>query len=306
MSERMIMNMKMTRWVAALSVVLGLAVSAPAFGQDLVTVTPDVVYGHKDGMALTFDVFTPSNPNGAAVLHIVSGGWVSRWVPPAQLSDGVRDLYEELFEQGLTVFSVRHGSSPRYVIPEIVPDVRRAVRFIRLTASQYGVDPERLGVTGMSAGGHLSLMLGLASDTGDPAAEDSVLRVSNRVAAVVAYYPPVDLDPPAGAVLTDVPTEGTPEARYPALKFERADVRAVSPIRHVSPDDPPTLLIHGNKDERVPIAQSEQIYAAFQREGVSSEFLMLDGAGHGFTGEDADRANAAAAAWFAKHLAAGN
>lgn len=298
-------SMKLSRLIPALSVVLSLAVSVPVFGQELVTVTPDVVYGHKDGMALTFDVFTPSNPNGAAVLHIVSGGWVSRWVPPAQLSSRVKELYEELFKQGLTVFSVRHGSSPRYVIPEIVPDVRRAVRFIRLTASQYGVDPNRLGVTGMSAGGHLSLMIGLASDTGDPTAEDPVLRVSNRVAAVVAYYPPVDLDPPAGAVLTSV-AEGPREARYPALKFTAADVPGVSPIRHVSPDDPPTLLIHGNKDERVPISQSEQIFAVFQQEEVSSDFLVIDGAGHGFTGEDADRANTSAAAWFGKHLAAEN
>ena len=149
-------------------------------------------------------------------------------------------------------------------------------------------------------------MIGLASDSGDPTAEDPVLRVSNRVAAVVAYYPPVDLDPSARAVLTDVPTEGTPLARYPALKFELADAPAISPIRHVSPDDPPTLLIHGTKDERVPITQSEEIYVVFQEHGVSSQFVVIDGAGHGFTGADADQANAATAAWFAKHLTAGN
>lgn len=299
-------NMKISRWIPAFFVLLSLAVTAPAFAQDLVTVTPDVVYGHKDGMALTFDVFTPSQANGAGVLHIVSGGWVSRWSPPAQLSARIQALYEPLFEQGLTVFAVRHGSSPRYVIPEIVPDVRRAVRFIRLTASRYGVDPDRLGVTGMSAGGHLSLMIGVASDPGDPTAEDPVLRVSDRVAAVVAYYPPVDLDPSARGVLTDVPTEGTPVSRYPALKFDLAEVRAVSPIRHVSPDDPPTLLIHGTKDERVPITQSEEIYGAFQQHSVLSQFVVIDGAGHGFTGADADQANAATAAWFAKHLTAGN
>jgi acetyl esterase/lipase len=299
-------KMKMSTWIPAVFVVLSLGVSAPVFGQGPATVTPDVVYGHKDGMALTFDVFTPSRPNGAAVLHIVSGGWVSRWAPPAQLPASQQALYEQLFEQGFTVFAVRHGSSPRYQVPEIVPDVQRAVRFIRLTASRYGIDPDRLGVTGMSAGGHLSLMIGLASDAGDPAAEDPVLRSSDRVAAVAAYYAPVDLDPAARAVLTDVPTEGTVLARYPALKFELADVPAVSPVGHVSPDDPPTLLIHGTKDERVPIAQSERIYTVFQQYGVPSEFVVIDGAGHGFTGADADQANAATAAWFTKHLTGQN
>jgi len=297
MTERVTMS----GWIRVVVVVVGLAVAAPAFGQSLVTVTPDVVYGHKDGMALTFDVFTPPRANGAAVLHIVSGGWVSRWTPPTQIPAGVQGLYEQLFQNGFTVFAVRHGSSPRYVIPEIVPDVRRAVRFIRMTASAYRIDPARMGVTGMSAGGHLSLMLGLASDAGDAKSEDEVLRVSNRVAAVVAYYPPVDLDPSAGAVVTERPSK-----RFPALNFAAADVAVVSPIKHVSADDPPTLLIHGNKDELVPIGQSEQLYAAFQQGRVTSRFLVIEGGGHGFKGEGAAQADKATAEWFAKHLTSAN
>ena len=289
------------QWIRAVIVVCGLSLTVPAFGQRLVTVTPDVVYGHKDGMALTFDVFTPPRPNGAAVLHIVSGGWVSRYTPPSAVPAGIQDLYDELFEKGFTVFAVRHGSSPRYVIPEIVPDVRRAVRFIRMTAPRYGIDPDRIGVTGMSAGGHLSLMLGLSSDAGDPASEDVVLRVTNRVAAVVAYYPPTDLDPGAGGVATERPSK-----RFPALNFDPAEVIAVSPLRHVSSDDPPTLLIHGNKDELVPIRQSEQIYTEFQTQRVPSQLLVIDGGGHGFKGDDADKANKATAEWFAKHLIAAN
>jgi acetyl esterase/lipase len=287
-------------WVGLLVAVLALT-AAPAVGQTLVTVTPDVVYGHKDGMALTFDVFTPPRPNGAAVLHIVSGGWVSRWTPPTQLPSNIQELYEELFAKGFTVFAVRHGSSPRYVIPEIVPDVRRAVRFIRLTASRYGIDSDRLGVTGMSAGGHLSLLLGVASEPGDPKSEDEVLRVSNRVAAVVAYFPPVDLDPAAGAVATERPSK-----RFPALNFDATETAAVSPIRHVSSDDPPILLIHGNKDELVPIAQSEQIYAALKQQHVPTDLVVIEGGGHGFKGADAQRANKATAEWFAKHLAPRN
>lgn len=295
---------------ALVLVVLSLGVISPAFGQNVqnvgalapdVAITPDVVYGHKDGMALTFDVFKPTRPNGAAVLHMVSGGWVSRYSPPTQLPVGIRDLYQQLLDKGFTVFAVRHGSSPKYLIPEIVPDVRRAVRFIRMTASRYGIDPNRMGVTGMSAGGHLSLMLGTASDAGNSASEDEVLRVSNRVAAVVAYYPPVDLDSKAGAVVTERPSK-----RFPALNFDEAEVPAVSPLRHVSSDDPPTLLLHGDKDALVPINQSEQIYQAFQQHRVTSQFIVIPGAGHGFQGDDAKRATAATVEWFVKHLRATN
>ena len=124
------------------------AFTAPARGADDVEIVPDVVYGHKYGLALTFDVFTPKkNANGAGVLFMVSGGWHSRWSPPGQAVN----RFKPLLEKGFTVFSVRHGSSPKFKIPEVVSDVRRSVRFIRLNAEKYGVDPQRLGVYGGSA-----------------------------------------------------------------------------------------------------------------------------------------------------------
>lgn len=169
--------------VVAVGVCAGIAVASE------VEVTPDVVYGHKYGMALTFDVLRPTDPNGAGVLRMESGGWRSVWRP----TDESVERYRVLLDQGFTVFAVRHGSRPKFVIGEIVPDVRRAIRFIRLHARDFGVDASRLGVWGGSAGGHLSLMLGTVSDNGDPSTEDPVLRMHDRVAAVVAYCPPVDL-----------------------------------------------------------------------------------------------------------------
>ena len=264
-----------------------------------VAITPDVVYGHKDGMALTFDVFKPTRPNGAAVLNIVSGGWISRYNPPNALPPDTADIYKQLLDRGFTVFAVRHGGSPRYNIPEIVPDVRRAVRFIRMTAPRYGINADRMGVYGMSAGGHLSLMLGTASDAGDPANADEVLRVSDKVAAVVAYYPPVDLAPDANAVATERPSK-----RFPALNFDAALITDVSPIKHVSADDPPTLLFHGDADQLVPMVQSELIYKAFQQSKVPTDRIVFAGAGHGFKDQDHKRAAAAMVDWFAKHLTA--
>ncbi|MBD94664.1 MAG: peptidase S9 [Acidobacteria bacterium] len=277
-------------------VVALLSLLAPGSGwaQD-VTVTPDVVYGHKYGMALTFDVFEPANANGAGVLNVVSGGWRSAWRP----HDVSQARYQALLDAGFTVFAVRHGSSPKYVLPEIVPDVRRAVRYIRLNARRLGVDPERLGVWGGSAGGHLSLMLGLGADRGDPSAEDAVLRSGNRVAAVVAYYPPVDLRPLARGITTE-----NANTRFPALNFDPSEASSISPIVHVSGDDPPTLLIHGDADGLVPVSNSHDMYAALQERGVESKVIIIPGAGHGFRGADAELAMTALVDWFGIHLGA--
>jgi acetyl esterase/lipase len=247
----------------------------------------DVVYGHKDGMALVYDVLQPDDANGAAVVYMVSGGWFSRWAPPEQR---VRQ-FADLLEAGFTVIPVHHGSSPRYHVPDAYADVSRAIRHIRLHADDYGIDAARIGVTGGSAGGHLSLMLGLNSDTGMADAEDPVLRSGNGVAAVVAYYPPVDLRPLAG-----------PSERFPALNFPPDEAAAISPILHVDPEDPPTLLIHGDADELVGISNSEIIFAEFQKHNVASDFITIPGAGHGFRGDDADRAAAARLAWFNRYL----
>ncbi|MHC4740798.1 MAG: alpha/beta hydrolase [Planctomycetota bacterium] len=259
--------------------------------KDNITIKPDVVYGHKHGMALTMDVFQPEKANGAGVLFMVSGGWFSKWAPPEQ-STG---FFKHLLDKGFTVFAVRHGSSPKYLVPEIVEDVRRSVRFVRLRAKEYGVDPERLGVCGFSAGGHLSLMLGMTSDNGDPSAKDEIQKVSNRVAAVVAYFPPTDLRPyvKAGDAVTKF---------FPALGFDPNDANDVSPLLHASEDDPPALMIHGDKDFLVPLWHSEKMQEALKAKGVESELIVIKGGGHGFSGKDARKAANAWGEWFEKHL----
>lgn len=258
---------------------------------------PDVVYGHKDGLALTFDVLKPkANANGAAVIFMVSAGWVSSYSPPQQTAARFKDL----LDKGFAVIPVRHGSSPKYFIPDIVSDVRRAVRFIRHNAKQWGVDPNRLGVFGGSAGGHLSLVIGTASDNGDPAAKEDFMKESDRVASIVAYFPPVDLRAIARGV-NPAPTRGTGD-RFPALNFDKAKAPDYSPILFVTPDDPPTLLIHGDKDDLVPLSNSQRIYEAFQQNKVKTQFITIEGAGHGFRGDDAKRATAAMVAWFEQTL----
>ncbi len=272
---------------------------AGAQGQAKLDIMPDVVYGHKDGMALTMDVLKPkAGANGAAVVFMVSAGWISAYTPPQQLAE--RAPFKDLLNKGFAVIALRHGGSPKYVIPEIVADVRRGIRYIRYNAKQWGVDPNRLGVFGGSAGGHLSLMIGNASDNGDANAKEEFMKESDRVAAVVALFPPVDLRPIVRGV--GAANDGSVGSRFPALNFEKEKAADYSPIVFVTPDDPPTLLIHGDKDLLVPILNSKTIYEAFQKNNVKSDFVTIAGAEHGFQNDDAKRAAALTLAWFEQTL----
>ena len=134
-------------------------------------------------------------------------------------------------------------------------------------------------------------MLGTTGDDGDPSSNDPVLQGSSHVAAVVAYFPPVDLTGLAG-----------PNDRFPALDFDAKLAEAISPIFFVSDDDPPSLMIHGDKDTLVPLAHSERILAAFNEAGVATNLIVIEGAGHGFQGEAAQEATTALVSWFESHL----
>ncbi|MDQ3996624.1 MAG: alpha/beta hydrolase [Gemmatimonadota bacterium] len=253
------------------------------------SVTTDVVYGHKDGLALTLDVHRPAQPNGAGVISIVSGGYQSSVEMGRLMAQG----YPRLTDKGFTVFAVRHGSSPRYPMSAIVADMRRAIRFIRQHAGEYGVDPNRIGVFGSSAGGQLALLLGTTADSGNPSASDAVLRESSRLSAVVAYFPPTDLSRWGTQLIRQA---------FPAMRLTDAEAAEYSPIRFVSPGDAPSLIVHGDADTTVPMVEGETMYAALTKAGVPASFIRIEGAGHAFTGADLQRASAAMVQWFERHL----
>src|SRR4029077_734547 len=155
------------------SFVLLIVAPVQAADEPIFTRQEDVIYGRKFGTALTMDVFTPrKEANGAAVIFAVSGGWFSSH---ASVNSG---MCTEFVKRGYTVFAVVHGSQPKYTIPEILQDLHRAVRYIRTHARDHKVDPDRLGIYGGSAGGHLSLMQGTTGTKGDPKAKDPIDRAS--------------------------------------------------------------------------------------------------------------------------------
>jgi acetyl esterase/lipase len=273
----------------------------------------DVIYGRKYGTALTLDVFTPKkDAAGIGVVLVISGGFFSS-------HEAINPIFiRPLTDRGYTVFAVVHGSQPRFTVPEIIQDMKRAVRFIRYHAKDYGIDPARVGIAGASAGGHLSLMLGTAGENGDPAAKDPVDRESSRVQAVACFFPPTDFlnygkpgnrkirpidhDPPYRAAFDYRELDKQSRLWVPITDPDRlSDIaRQISPVYHVTPDDPPTLIIHGDKDTLVPLQQSELIVEKLKKGGVDTKLEVKKGAGHGWFGLDKDLVRLAD--WFDQHL----
>lgn len=259
------------------------------------TYVRDVIYGHRDGMALTYDVFKPKKANGALVVNMVSAGWKSSWGPPEER----QARYQWLIDKGFTVVALYHSSAPRFQVPDAVTDVRLGLRHIKLHAKEYGADPKRIGVWGASAGGHLSLVAGLMADEGDPKATNPLERSGNRMRAVVAYFPPTDLD----TLLGD-------RAKSGAIAFDDGLRAANSPIHFVDAGDPPTLIISGDADKGVPVSQSETLHAALDKAGVENQLKIMPGADHDFyvkgdpvkTDAYALDAMNTMVAWFEQHL----
>jgi acetyl esterase/lipase len=261
----------------------------------------DVIYLKKEGVALTMDVFKPKKPNGAGVLWMVSGGWYSN-------HNNINPEFARVFiRRGYTVFQVVHGSQPRFQVPDIVPDIYRAVRFVRANAATYGVDPERLGISGMSAGGHLSLMVGTFNDPSDSKAADPVDRQPTRVKAVACFFPPTDFlnwgkD---GVTVQDVAylkpflpamriTDQTPKEKVEEFG------KAYSPYYRAYKGMPPTLVIHGDADPLVPVQQAERFDKHMEELGITHKLEVRPGKAHGWQGIDKDFE--VLADWFDKYL----
>ena len=131
-------------------------------------------------------------------------------------------------------------------------------------------------------------MLGCAPDLDQPAAEVTGM---GRIAAVVAYFPPVDLKEWVG-----------PSKQFPALDFDPKKASRVSPIEYATADDPPTLLIHGDNDTLVKLDNSQRMHQALTEKNVTCELIVIEGAGHGFAGDDGRRASEALVEWFDRYL----
>lgn len=249
--------------------------------------TDDLVYGHKDGLALTLDVLEPEKDRkGVGLILVSSGSWASRKsdIPGEETRRMRSDHWAQgLLKGGFTLFVVRHGSSPRYYVPEMIPDMNRAVRFVRSIATKYGVDPNHLGITSGSSGGHLSLMAAMTGDDGHPESKDPIERLSSRVQCVVAWFPPTDLvnwGAPGGYSLVQLVQPTLFKRVLGEIKDLEPQLKAISPLYLVKSNAPPLLLIHGDSDKTVPLQQSEIMKAKYDELGLPVKLVVQPGGGH--------------------------
>ena len=239
--------------------------------QDRVTTREGVIFGTGGGRDLRCDIYEPpaSVKNGIGVLLIHGGGWSSG--DRSQLK-GYGVL---LGRRGYTCIASEYRLTGEALWPAQIEDVKCAIRYVRANAADLGIDPDRLVISGNSAGGHLSLMAGGAIAESSFEGSGGNDGVSSSVAAVISFYPPTGLDRRSWGGLPALFGKGANEET----------LKGASPLSYATASFPPTLLIQGNKDEVVPAAESTRMYEALDAAGVPVELHMFANQPHGF---DAD------------------
>ncbi|MGI9257732.1 MAG: prolyl oligopeptidase family serine peptidase [Gammaproteobacteria bacterium] len=303
------MNVRLSGFVVAIFVglVLPRAIQAEA------RVETNVIYGMYSGLALLMDIHYPEQPNGYGIVFIPGSGWTAPLSPDAApLKQGVERPHlggSALLDAGYTLFSINHRAVPRFHYPAPVEDAQRAVRYVRHNAADFGIDPDRIGASGGSSGGHLASMVGVLDGDGSPGASSPVDRESSKVQTVAVLYPPTDFieivrGGGQGAPLL-APSLNRRQLQNEPNSDEARIFREASPTTYVSPDDPPFLLIHGDQDPVVPYAQSEVLEAALKANGIPVELIRMPGGGHGASvsaGPDAPDYLAPMVEWFDTYL----
>lgn len=214
------------------------------------------------------DVYFPEAGGPWPVLVYVHGGaWMHGDKSEAMM------FARGMTAQGYLVVSLNYRLYPAGRYPAMIQDVKCAIRALRAHSELYNLDPNRIGAVGVSAGGHLVSLVGTSDQTAGTDVGE-YLDQSSRVQAVVAMAPVTDL------------TRHFPNADIEMMRqvgFGEDNIVEASPISHVTPDDPPFLLIHGDRDELVPVDQSQLMYERLVQAGVPAELIVVQNAGHSMT-----------------------
>jgi acetyl esterase/lipase len=213
-----------------------------------------------------------------------------------------------LVGKGYAVACINYRLSQHAAFPAQIEDCKTAIRWLRANAKTYNLNPDRIGVWGASAGGHLVALLGTSGGAGDHEGRGGNTDQSSRVQAVVDFFGPTDflqMDAHAlqGARLKHDPPN-SPESRLigGAIQENVEKVGHANPVKYVTIDAPPFLIVHGEQDPLVPCHQSELLYEALKSAKRDVTFYKIAGAGHGSPEFNSNMMQAAVQAFFDKHL----
>jgi acetyl esterase/lipase len=249
----------------------------------------NVVYGEVHGIGLVMDIFTPTSAkNGIGIVDVISGAWYS---DRGKIRDHSRaQTFHILCRKGYTVFAIRPGSVTKFSVAEMLANLNQGIRWVKDHAQEYGIDPDRMGMMGASAGGHLACLAAVTAE--DAKTDDAGLATTpgTRVKAVAVFFPPTDFLQYGGTAVDaradDRLGQLVRKLAFPQGLGSETDeevnkkVTQISPARLVTPRAPPFLLIHGDADPVVPLQQSEVMLAALNEAGVPAELIVKKGGGH--------------------------
>jgi acetyl esterase/lipase len=261
----------------AISVLVGLVSASPLLGQQEPTVLRDVEYAKVDGRALTLNLSVPRSERPVPlVVYVHGGGW--------RQGSKERSPSAPLLRLGYAVASIDYRLSDVAKFPAQIDDCKAAIRYLRANAAKHNIDPDRIGVWGSSAGGHLVALLGTTGDDEKLEGELGNAGVSSRVHAVVDFCGPANLLT-IGRQAGQAGFDGEAKNAVALLLGGPVDGRRelaelASPVSHVTKDDAPFLILHGEEDATVPVAQSEELAAALRAAGVPVTFHRVPGTGH--------------------------
>ncbi|VTR93779.1 lipase esterase : Alpha/beta hydrolase fold-3 domain protein OS=Chthoniobacter flavus Ellin428 GN=CfE428DRAFT_6100 PE=4 SV=1: Abhydrolase_3 [Gemmata massiliana] len=289
----------MARFLAPLALVL--IATAPALAQkdppvpDTVVFEKNIEYTNPDNQHLQLNIAKPKGNGPFPTVLLIHGGGFR-----AGTREGYNTQIIRLAEHGYVAATVSYRLAPKYPFPAAIHDTKAAVRWLRANAKTHHIDPDRIGVTGGSAGGHLAQFLAVTAGVKEFEGDGGNPEQSSAVKCVVNVYGPSDFTKSYGksvdaADVLPLFLGGNLEKAKPA------HIRA-SPLYWVTPNAAPTLCIHGTEDKYVACEQAEWIVDKLKAASVEAELLKLEGAGHGFKGKDAETAENAMIAFFDKHL----
>jgi len=269
-----------------------------------VTTTRDVVYGKVGDRELRLDIDQPSTPGDKmpAIAYIHGGAF--------KMGDQHGTENRSLAALGYFCVNVEYRLSGEAKWPAQVHDCKAAVRWLRANAERYHIDPDRIGVWGHSAGGHLAALVGTSGDVPELEGSSGNPGHSSKVACVVDCFGPTNFLAMVGQPGMDHGSADSPESALFGRAIAEVPelVKQADPCTYASKSSPPFLIAHGTKDMMVPYNQSELLAEALTKAGAEVTLRPVAGADHGFRG--ADKAtlaalNAEIEGFFAKHLGGG-
>jgi acetyl esterase/lipase len=266
------MNRRNLLSIALLSVIGGLAMPRPTSAAEVLTLWPGGTPGAKGTEPVDIPTLTIYRPaadknTGAAVVVCPGGGYGGLAAHENQ------PIAEWLASKGVTAFVLKYRLGPRYRHPAMIDDANRAIRTVRAKASEYGVDPKKIGILGFSAGGHLASTAGTHYDAGKPDNEDPIERASSRPDFLVLLYPVI-------AMATEYGHTGS-KRNLLGENPPKDLVRSLSNETQVTKDTPPAFLVHTHEDSGVPAENSILFVLAMRKAGVPCELHMFEKGRHG-------------------------